>query len=177
VAELSRIPIAFLVQSRLEIEKGDGGHFTFAERPVDPPYLKDYDALGSGGPAAWATRFDLTGWGLMVAVKDGTWIGSAVVAAGAAGLDLLEGRVDLGLLWDLRVAPAHRGRGVGSALFGAAETWAAARGCTELKVETQDINVPACRLYEARGCRLRAIDRAAYPGLDEVQMLWYRALA
>ena len=96
-----------------------------AERPVDPPYLKDYDALGSGGPAAWA----------------------------------------------------HRGRGVGSALFGAAESWAAARGCTELKVETQDINVRACRFYEARGCRLRAIDRATYPGLDEVQMLWYRALA
>ena len=46
-----------------------------------------------------------------------------------------------------------------------------------LKVETQNINVPACRFYEAQGCILRAIDRCAYPQLpNEVRMLWYKDL-
>ena len=52
------------------------------------------------------------------------------------------------------VAPDAGRQGVGTALVRHAEAWGVARGCTELKIETQDINVPACRLYAARGCRL-----------------------
>ena len=90
---------------------------------------------------------------------------------------MLEGRTDLAVLWDLRVSTEIRGQGVGSALFRAAEREAIEKGCTELKVETQNINVPACRFYEAQGCVLRAIDRCAYPQLpNEVQMLWYKDL-
>lgn len=177
MAELARVPIEFLVDRRLAIEEGVGRWFTLVERQVHPPFLKNYDALGSGSPADWASRFELSGWGLIVATLDGSWVGGAVVAAGTPGLDMLEGRSDLAVLWDLRVAPGLRGRGIGAALFEAAERWATGRGSTELKVETQDINVPACRFYAARGCELRAIDRAAYPGLEEVQMLWYKGLA
>jgi GNAT superfamily N-acetyltransferase len=90
---------------------------------------------------------------------------------------MLVGRRDLAVLWDLRVAPAARRRGVGAALFRAAAAWAAARGCAQLKVETQNVNVPACRFYARQGCVLGAIDRFAYPGLPhEVRLLWYTAL-
>jgi len=42
-----------------------------------------------------------------------------------------------------------------------------------LKVESQNINVPACRFYDAQGCELRAVQHGAYPDLpDEVQLLW-----
>lgn len=63
-------------------------------------------------------------------------------------------------------------------LFRAAGDWAGARGCRWLKIETQNINLPACRFYQKMGCTLGAIDRFAYPGQpDEVQLLWWKALA
>jgi ribosomal protein S18 acetylase RimI-like enzyme len=90
---------------------------------------------------------------------------------------MLEGRDDLAVLWDLRVAPEARGRGVGSALFREVEAWARTRGCRELKVETQNVNVAACRFYAHMGCSLGALNSHAYPEVpDEVQLLWYRSL-
>jgi ribosomal protein S18 acetylase RimI-like enzyme len=76
------------------------------------------------------------------------------------------------------VAPDARGRGVGGALFRAADAWAASRGCRRLEVETQNVNVGACRFYARQGCALAAIDRLAYPELpDETMLLWCRELA
>ena len=47
-----------------------------------------------------------------------------------------------------------------------------------MKVETQNVNVPACRFYARQGCVLGAINRFAYPDLpDEVQLLWYKTLS
>jgi GNAT superfamily N-acetyltransferase len=90
---------------------------------------------------------------------------------------MLEGRRDLSLLWDIQVAPDARGRGVGSALFERVEAWALAQGCRELKVETQNINVPACGFYARHGCEPRAARHAAYPELpEEIQLLWYKDL-
>ena len=66
----------------------------------------------------------------------------------------------------------------GSALFRAAWHWASARDCRWLKIETQNVNVPACRFYPKMGCTLGAIDPFAYPGQPgEVQLLWWKALA
>ncbi len=53
------------------------------------------------------------------------------------------------------------------------ERWAVLRGWRQLKIETQNTNVGACRFYERQGCRLRTINRAACPDLpDEIQLLW-----
>jgi GNAT superfamily N-acetyltransferase len=69
-------------------------------------------------------------------------------------------------------------RGIGSALFRVAADWAEARGCRWLKVETQNINVPAYRCYHKMCCTLGAIDRFAYPGQPaEVRLLRWKALA
>jgi len=44
-------------------------------------------------------------------------------------------------------------------------------------VETQNINVSACRLYASQGFELRTVNRNAYPTLpDEIQLLWYKDL-
>ena len=84
---------------------------------------------------------------------------------------------DVSNRWDIRVSPEIRGHGVGSALFRAAEAWAAARGCGQLTIETQNVNVPACRFYARQGCSLVSIDPVAYPELpDEVQMIWRKHL-
>jgi hypothetical protein len=56
--------------------------------------------------------------------------------------------------------------------------WARSRGCVELKVETQNINVPACLFYAGQGCQLRTVNRGAYPDLPhEIQLLWHKDLS
>lgn len=172
------VSIAFDVDRVLDVAVRDGGlgGLVLVERRLAVPYQKDYDAL-DGGPEGWPRRFHLTNWGLFAAHDSGALVGAAAVAVDTPGVEMLEGRRDLAVLWDLRVAPEARGRGVGTALFRAAEAWAAARGCRQLKVETQTVNVPACRFYARAGCMLGGIDRFAYPDLpDETQLLWYKAL-
>ena len=177
--EHARISIAFEVDRVLDVEVLDGGlgGIALSERKLEVAYIKDYDALEGEGPACWARRFDLSNWGLMAARWDGQRVGGAVVAFNTVGVHMLEGRTDLAVLWDIRVSPNARGRGIGSGLFQAAQAWAMKRGCRRLKVETQNINVAACRFYARQGCVLGAIHRFAYHQLpDEIQLLWYKEL-
>jgi GNAT superfamily N-acetyltransferase len=180
LADYARIPIAFAVGEIFDVAVRDGGlgGFALAERRLAAPYVKDYDAVESEHPAQWARRFDVSNWGLLAAHSAGGRVGGAVVAFDTPGVNMLEGRKDLSVLWDIRVAPEARGRGVGAALFRAAERWAAARGCRQLKIETQNTNAPACRFYARQGCELGVINRFAYPELPhEVQLLWYKKLS
>jgi GNAT superfamily N-acetyltransferase len=143
--------------------------------PVEVPWVKDYDAIKGEGPTRWPKRFDVANWGLLAAHDAGHRVGGAVLAFNTAGVNLLEGRADVAVLWDIRVRPEVRAAGIGTALFRAAEVWARDRDCRTLKIETQNINVAACRFYARMGCTLGAIDRFAYPALpDEVQLMWLK---
>jgi GNAT superfamily N-acetyltransferase len=174
--EYEKVPIAFRVQSRfliVPIQSGLGG-LKFIEESV-VPYVKDYDADESERPSRWRQRFDISHWGILSAFKKTQRIGGAAVAWGTSEVNMLEGREDLACLWDLRVHPDYRSEGVGYQLFNRAVAWARERQCHRLKVETQNINVPACRFYARQGCELRGINRYAYGAvLDEIQLLWYR---
>ena len=55
----------------------------------------------------------MTVWALFAAFDGSTRAGGAAVVMQSAEIELLEGRADLALLWDIRVAPAFRHRGVG----------------------------------------------------------------
>lgn len=177
LSEYGRISIAFEVDRIYEVserESGLGG-LALSERRLGARYVKDYDAIES--PARWENRFDLSNWGLLSVHRDARRVGGAVVAFDTRGIAILEGRRDLAVLWDIRVDAHARGEGVGSALFAAVEQWATERGCRWLKVETQNVNVPACKFYVKHGCTLGAIHRFAYPDLpDETQLLWYKRL-
>jgi GNAT superfamily N-acetyltransferase len=173
-----RISIAFEVRSILDLTVADSGlgGLALRERELSSPYIKDYDRAG-GSPSDWSRDFDIRNWTLHSVWVDGRRTGGVVVAFKTEGLDMLERRDDLAVIWDLRVAPDLRGRGLGRALFAAAEAWAKAQGCRQLKVETQNVNVTACRFYARRGCTLGSIHRFAYPRLpQEVQLLWYKDL-
>ena len=178
LSEYGRVPIAFEVRSRLRVEPVRGGLYglCLVEEEIDP-YVKDYDAIEGEGPASWPGRFDLSCWGIFSAVDGERRVGGAVVAWDTPGVDLLRGRDDLAVLWDLRVHPEYRGRGAGTLLFDHAVSWARERGCRWLEVETQNINVPACRFYARRGCKLGALDAHAYEGMpDEVRLMWWMDL-
>lgn len=167
----SEIPIAYCVEARFRIEPGQGGP-ALIEEPVTL-YLKDYDALPGNKPTDWAELWNLTNWGILAAYDGEQRVGGAIIAWKTPGLDMLRGRDDLAVLWDLRVHPDYRGRSVGSRLFGHAVQWARARGCRALEVETQNTNVPACRFYSRQGCQLSKVDSQAYPELpNEVQLIW-----
>lgn len=175
LAEYARIPIAFGGDRVLDVVAGDDGTVDLVERSV-APFVKDYDALEP--PTAWPARFDLSRWAMLTAHVGGAHVGGAVVAFDTPGVDMLGGARDRAVLWDLRVAPAWRGRGVGRRLFEAAVAWARARACRALIVETQNVNVAACRFYARMGCTLHAVHPRAYPALPhETQLIWRRALA
>jgi GNAT superfamily N-acetyltransferase len=117
-------------------------------------------------------------WGFLVARIDGRRVGGAAIAFDTPGVAMLDGRRDVAVLWDIRVAADARGAGVGSALFREVEAWARVRGCSRLEVETQNINVPACRFYARQGCTLGAVNRSAYPDLPhEIQLIWFKDLS
>lgn len=177
--EYARVPMTLTVDRVLDVtNRGDGPDgFALSERRVEVPYEKDYDAIAGEGPLQWAGQFDLSNWALFTARLATRIVGGAAVAYATPGLAMFEGRRDLAILWDIRVSPDARRQGVGSALFERVEAWARRQGCRQLKIETQNTNVGACRFYERQGCKLGAVNRAAYPELpEEIQILWYKDL-
>jgi len=177
LAEYARVPIAFTVREVVDVVQFPSGRETFVLQPrvVEQPYVKDYD--DNGGPEAWASRFDLSHWRFFAARVAGERVGGAAVVFRSPDVNMLRGRQDVALLWDIRVAPAVRGQGVGAALVAAVEAWSAAHGVEWLEVETQNVNVPACRFYERMGFALREVHPQAYTNLpDEVQLLWFKRI-
>lgn len=171
------IPIAFEVRTIFEArlpENGLGG-IHLVETAVEP-YVKDYDELET--PLSWPEEFDISRWGLFLALDNGGQaLGGAAVAWNTSGVNMLEGRSDLSVLWDIRIRPDARGKGIGRQLLAHAADWSRGRGCVRMKIETQNVNVAACRFYAAQGCKLGDIRRFAYlnePSVaHEVQLNWY----
>lgn len=177
LTEYGKVSIAFRVETvfRVELLENGLGGVKLTEETVEKPFVKGYDEHEK--PIDWATRFDLSNWGVLSAFDDSKRIGGAVVAWKTPEVGMLEGLDDLACLWDLRVAPDYRGKGVGKLIFEAAVDWSRARKCRLLKVETQNINVRACRFYERRGCHLGGFNLHAYPEtMNEIALFWYRKL-
>ncbi len=174
----STVPISFQVKSRLSVDLlGAGlGGVALREVQVIPPYVRDYDETKGAGPMRWLQRFNTSNWVLFLACEGGVPVGGATVAFHTPEVRMLRGREDVSVLWDIRVRPADRRSGVGTAVFVEAAKWSRHRNCKHMKVETQNVNVPACRFYARQGCSLGEIDRFAYsePHLaHEVMLVWY----
>jgi len=175
------IPSCFLVESVyrvVELQRGLGG-FALLEERVEPAYVKDYDrqAVPDARPTSWPTCLDTRQWGFFIAFDADRPVGGATLAWNTPDVHMLERRRELAVLWDIRVHPEYRERGIGTRLFQCAAGWARRRGCRQLKIETQNVNVRACRFYARQGCALGAIHRFAYMGCPDVaheaMLLWY----
>lgn len=177
--EYGRIPILFRVESILQLEESDGGFdgLGLHEEPVAEPYIKDYGERDKGGAPDWAREFDVSHWYFLIAYDGEKAVGGVAVAHRSAELQLLGGRDDLAAVWDIRVDPDYSGQGIGTRLFSGAVEWARAQGYSQLVVETQNTNVPACRFYARQGCHLGSIQRHAYRNdpdcAHEAMLLWY----
>lgn len=78
---------------------------------------------------------------------------------------------------DLVVGAAFRRQGIGQRLVHHAQARALELGLAGVMLETQNTNLPACRLYEQGGFELGGHDALLYSGLNpsinEVALFWY----
>ncbi|WP_409250627.1 GNAT family N-acetyltransferase [Bacillus sp. SCS-153A] len=133
--------------------------------------MKDYDLLMDCHPVSWAKQFDLGTWGLFAAIENDIYVGGVAVAPEMNGF-----KKGAATLWDLRVQPAARNKGIGGQLLEAVIQWSKERGYKTLMVETQNVNTPACNFYAKNGFVLETIDVHGYRDPlveDEIQLLWY----
>jgi GNAT superfamily N-acetyltransferase len=179
LADYEKVPIAFRVETvfRVELVENGLGGIKLIEEAAAKPFVKDYDALPAERPSRWSERFNLSNWGILSAFDGNKRVGGAAIAWRTPEFFMLEGADDLACLWDLRVSPEYRAKGIGQLLFESAVNWAKARKCRLLKVETQNINVPACQFYVRRGCHLGGFNLHAYPeNMNEIALYWYRKI-
>lgn len=172
----ARISTAFRVERQLVIptvpwpESGGPLH----DEPVVSPFTKDYDTIPDNRPTDWVRCVDTTRWRVFTAVVDNTRVGGAILAPADDQRAATRGVIELR---DLRVAPTWRRRGIARTLWATIEAAAMAAGTLAIDIETQQINVAACRFYAAHGCVLVGVDRAAYPLLpDEVRLRWRKVV-
>ena len=78
---------------------------------------------------------------------------------------------------DIVVHAGFRRQGAGRALIERAKQWAREHQLAGIMLETQDVNVAACRLYESCGFNLRGIDTHLYRAIEHVSgetaLYWY----
>ena len=78
---------------------------------------------------------------------------------------------------DFAVDTRFRRLGIGQILLQQASKWARERQLAGVMLETQNINVAACRLYERCGFTLSGFDRCLYQGMnpqtEEIALFWY----
>jgi ribosomal protein S18 acetylase RimI-like enzyme len=168
--DYARVPSAFDVTGRLDASSGEIA-------PIAKPFVKNYDAHRGHHPTEWPQRFDVSRWCFAAAFMGDRRVGGAVVVPDAATVEPTFATPDAAMLWDIRVTLDARRLGIGRALLRFAESRARAAGRARILVETQDINVPACRLYAAAGYTLLRVEPRAYATLpDEARLIWQKLL-
>jgi ribosomal protein S18 acetylase RimI-like enzyme len=93
---------------------------------------------------------------VLVAEQDSAVLGYTY--AGVEGYDYMSLRGPAGILYDIVVAPAHRGRGVGRLLLDATLAALQARGAPRVVLSTAEQNEPAQRLFARAGFRRTMIE-------------------
>ncbi len=107
---------------------------------------------------AWflGTQLDEPGAAVLVADADGAVVGYAY--ATVEGHDYLSLRGPAGVLHDLVVDPAHRGRGTGALLLQAALAFLRSQGAPRVVLSTAQANEPAQRLFARLGFRRTMVE-------------------
>ena len=156
-----------------KVNSGLGG-FTLTEVPIDP-YIKDMSMFEIA--CEYENKFDISNWAVFMAFDHGKGIGGVTVASRTKEVNMLSGRDDLAVLWDIRVDDAYKRQGIGQSLFDMAVKWSKKQGLKQMKIECQNNNVPACRFYHKQGATLCAIDEYAYYNepecRHEAQFIWF----
>jgi ribosomal protein S18 acetylase RimI-like enzyme len=171
-----RIPMLVHVKSIFtlaKIENGLGG-ILLKETPIKE-YRKDLSLYEEA--TTYAEKFDITNWAFFMAFDNELPIGAVTVASKTKNVNMLDGRDDMSVLWDIRVDDRYKRQRVGTKLFTMAVECSKSNGFKQMKIECQNNNVQACKFYHNHGAILRKIDEYAYYNdidiENEVQLIWY----
>jgi len=177
--QYDRIPMRLWVSSCYRMDKIDRGlgGFALVEVPVAVPYCKDF-CIGNDEHVSRWERWDITHWAFFMAFDGARPVGAATVASRTQGVNMLAGRDDLAVLWDLRVDEAYKRRGIGQKLMHMALDWSREQGLQQMKIECQNTNVPACKFYHKQGAVLSEVNEYAYyhdleQFRHEIQLIWF----
>lgn len=122
------------------INNGLGG-FEFEEVEVNP-YIKDLSVYEKA--TEYAANFDISNWRFYMAFDEDKPIGAMTIAGKTPNLNMLCGRDDVCILWDIRVTDEYKHRGIGQKLLNMGIDRAKADGYRQMIIECQNNNVPAC---------------------------------
>ena len=161
-ADLNRCDNSFTVNAELCLH-AEAGRISYTVCPVTP-YVKRYSPE-SFDAEAYIGKPDHAAW---LAYLDGQIAGRILVR---------ENWNRFALIWDIAVNPPFRRQGVGRRLIEQAAGWARERKLPGVMLESQNINVAACQLYESCGFALGGLDgylyRGVMPGTREIALFWY----
>lgn len=176
-AQYDLIPMRVHVSSYYKIDKinrGLGG-FNLVETTIEP-YLKDFCTGEDETVIRWERQWDISNWAFFMAFDGEKPIGAATIVSRTKGINMLSNRDDLAVLWDIRVDDAYKQQKVGQTLFDMAANWCRSQGFVQMKIESQNNNVPACKFYYKQGATLSVIDEYAYYNepeyRHETQFIW-----
>ncbi|RPI78259.1 MAG: GNAT family N-acetyltransferase [Chloroflexi bacterium] len=159
---VNQVDGSFLVDSRLILTAVDG-HIQYTIEPV-PSYTKTYDIE----PLDYQTFIDNPNKTILFAYADDEVAGQIILRVNWNKFAYVE---------DIAVDLSFRRLGVGGLLMSRAIDWAREKNLPGIMLETQDINVPACRFYERCGFVMAGFDRLLYkatlPGSEEIALYWY----
>ena len=155
------------------INNGLGG-LVLEEVQVEP-YVKDLSIYERA--TEYEKEFDIINWKFYMAFDGDIPVGAMTVAGPTKGLNMLYGRKDACVLWDIRIADAYKRMGIGQKLLDMGVSDAKKNGYQQMIIECQNNNVQACKFYQKQGAVLSKIDMYAYysePEIrDEIQFIWY----
>lgn len=151
----------FLVHGRL-LPKFESKKWTYTEEHFAESYFKDYedDEIDES-----YTREK--GKAVFFYYDNHDCIGQIRLRSNWNGYALVE---------DIRVQKDSRHQGIGSRLLQAAVEWAKRNHFAGLVLETQDVNLSACRFYAKHRFVIGSVDTMLYSNFStagEVAILWY----
>ena len=164
------------VRSKYIVERIDSGLGGILLKEVKvEPYTKDLSIYECA--IEYEKQFDISNWRFYMAFDGDMPIGAMTIAGTTNGMNMLAGRDDACVLWDIRVADAYKYSGVGQKLLDMGILGAKEDRYRQMIIECQNNNIPACKFYKKQGAVLSKIDMYAYysePEVrDEIQFVWY----
>ncbi|WP_055109691.1 GNAT family N-acetyltransferase [Paenibacillus ihumii] len=151
----------FVVSGRI-IPKYENDHWTYTEEAFPEPYFKQYENEDID-----TTYTEDPGKAVFLYYVDHMCIGQIRLRSNWNGYALIE---------DIGVSKDWRQQGIGTKLLKKGVQWAKENKHVGLMLETQDVNISACRFYASNSFIIGGVDSMLYSNFsnaNEKAIFWY----
>lgn len=159
--EFNKSNEGFIVSERI-IPKYENDYWTYTEEIFSEQYYKQYE-----NDEIDISYINEKGKAVFFYYDNNNSIGQIRLRSNWNGFALIE---------DIGIAKDWRQKGIGTALLEKAVEWAKQNNFAGLMLETQDVNVSACRFYAKNKFVIGAVDNMLYstfPTANEKAIFWY----